>query len=540
MNEVFRVTSAGASDVGRKRTHNEDFLGWFEPPDEPALRASGCLYVLADGVGGAAYGERASRYAVQKVLYAYYHRPDEPPAARLRQAVQEASREIYAYSQEEAVGRPVATTLVAAVVWRHTLLVANVGDSRAYLLRHGVAEQITRDHNLGEELVREGVISAEEARKSRIRNRLTRSLGGRPAPEVDIFTRTLQPGDRVLLCSDGLTRYASAEDLARLTAEGTPQEAVERLVAFANQAGGADNISALLVEIGEPLPPEALAAAQPVALPPPPERLGSAASAPSPGTEGEAAAPTGGRASPPAPPAPRGFSRRWWLAMALLFLVGCGVGMGAVALGRALLTPAPTQAPRFVPPTARPPTSTPSPLPSPTAAPTAAPATAAALLPSATANPTVTATPSLTPLPAGLYACTGEIGPGGSFYGLLARMGLIPVAAREPFWASVASWGRFRQVLYAEQRDLPPPDQPVDFREFQAIAVPTVSPDKNPQAWKTFEDQVRRFTPTTVVVLPGVSRARCGQGLGWWQRFQSLPPWMRALPTLTPAPTPGG
>ncbi len=534
---AFRVASAGATDVGRKRTHNEDFVGWFEPPDGPTRLASGCLYVVADGVGGAAYGERASRYAVQKVLAAYYRRTDAPPAERLVYAIQEASREIYEYSQQETVGRPVATTLVAAVVWQHTLIVANVGDSRAYLLRDGVAEQLTRDHNLGEELVRQGLMSAEEVRETRIRNRLTRSLGGRPAPEVDIFTRTLQPGDRVLLCSDGLTRYASAEDLARLAAEGEPQEAVARLVAFANRAGGADNISALLVEIGEPLPPEALAAAQPVALPPPPERLGEDAPVP----ETEAEAPAEGQASPPAPTAPRGFSRRWWLAMALLFLVGCGVGMGAVALARAWLAPAPTPAPLVAPPTPQPPTSTPSPRPSPTATLTPAPTAAAIAPPTATATPGLTVTPSLTPLPAGAsYACTGEIGPGGSFYGLLARMGLIPVAAREPFWANVASWGRFRQVLYAEQRTLPPPDQPVDFRAFQTIDVPTVAPDKDPRAWTAFEDQVRRFTPTTVVVLPGVSRARCEQGLGWWQRFQSLPPWMRTLPTLTPAPTPGG
>ena len=533
MNVVFRVTSAGATDVGRRRAHNEDFLGWFEPHDESTLRASGRLYVVADGVGGAAYGERASRYAVQKVLYTYYRRADVPPAERLAQAIQEASREIYAYSQQEAVGRPVATTLVAAVVWQHTLIVANVGDSRAYLLRNGVAEQITRDHNLGEEMVREGLMSAEEAREARIRNRLTRSLGGRPAPEVDIFTRTLQPGDRVLLCSDGLTRYASAEDLARLAAEGNPQEVVERLIAFANRAGGADNISALLVEIGEPLPSEVLADAHPAVLPPPPEGLGL--------VDSEASSEAETLAAPPTPSAaPQGFSRRWWLAMALLFLVGCGVGMGGVALGRALLAPAPTTAPLVASPTPQPPPSTPSPLPSPTATLTPAPTAAAVVPPTATASPGITPAPSLTPLPAGVYACTGEIGPGGSFYGLLARMGLIPVAAREPFWASVASWGRFRQVLYAEQRTLPPPDQPVDFRVFQTIDVPTVAPDKDPRAWTAFEDQLRRFSPTTVVVVPLVNRTMCEQGTGWWQRFQSLPPWMRTLPTWTPAPTPGG
>ncbi|GEM_PF-817838 len=532
MKQAFRVSAAGATDVGQKRTHNEDFIGKFEPSDERTLRTSGCLYVVADGVGGAAYGERASRYAVQKVLYEYYRRADLPPAERLAQVMQEASREIYAYSQQETVGRPVATTMVAAVVWQDTLIVANVGDSRAYLLRNGAAEQITHDHNLVGEMVREGLMSEAEAQEARVRNRLTRSLGGRPLPKVDLFTRPLQPGDRVLLCSDGLTRYASAEDLARMASEGEPEAVVKKLVAFANRAGGADNISALLVEIGEPLPLETWATTHPPAPLLPPDALDTA----SPGAPSEEKT----WVAPAPPSAGRWFFRRWWLALALLFLVGCGVGMGAVALWRAFAAPPPARPPAEAPPALRPPTPTASPLPSPTAAPTRPPTAAAVPPPTTAAPPSATPAPSATPLPPGQYACIGEIGPGGTFYGLLVRVGLLKVAARESFWSALASQGRFRQVLYTERRTLPPPQQPLDFRTFQTVEVPKASPGQDAGAWTAFENLLRRFSPTTVVLLPAVSRTMCAQGDGWWQRFQSLPPWMRGLPPLTPEATPAG
>ena len=527
MRQVFRVSAAGATDVGKKRSHNEDFIGMFTPADEPTLRTSGSLYLVADGVGGAAYGERASRYAVQKVLFAYYHRGDLPPAERLVWAIQQASRDIHAYSQSEAVGQPVATTLVAAAVWGETLIVANVGDSRAYLLRDGVAEQITRDHNLMSELLREGVVSEEEARTAPARNRLTRSLGGSPTPQVDVFTRTLQPGDRVVLCSDGLTRYLSTEDLARMASEGQPQAVVQALVAFANRQGGADNISALLVEIGERMPLEALPAAPAEGLPSPPEPL-EAPAAPGPSPAGK---------TTPLPGARRPWWRKTWLGLVVLFLVGCLVGMGAVALFRSRAVPTP--APGFSPPTVA--SSVPGPTLQPVATPQPSPTSTLAVA-SPTPAPTLTATPqpSAAPLLPGPYACIGEIGPHGAFYGLLVRVGLLQVAARDAFWAQLASRGRFREVLYTSQSSLPPPNEAVSLQIFQRIPVPAVSPAKDANAWVAFENQLRRFSPTTVVVLPAVSQAMCEAGLGWWQPFQSLPPWMRDLPPLTPEATPPG
>jgi protein phosphatase len=247
---MYQVRSASLSHIGRKRSRNEDFIAVFEPRDPGELSQSGCLYILADGVGGAAEGERASRYAAEKVLYEYYRLPDTDPTDRLRQLIQEAGRDIYSYAEGVAYPHRVATTLVAAVVWDDTVTVANVGDSRAYLLRSGAVIQITRDHSYLEELIESGLIEKQATEMIGMQNRITRSLGGTRDVLVDIYAAiSLDIGDRILLCSDGLTRYAQSSDIDRLASQGELATAVERLVAFANHRGGADNISAILVEV---------------------------------------------------------------------------------------------------------------------------------------------------------------------------------------------------------------------------------------------------------------------------------------------------
>jgi hypothetical protein len=145
-----------------------------------------------------------------------------------------------------------ATTMVAAAIWEDSLTIANVGDSRAYLIRNDAVQQLTRDHNLASELVRDGVITEEEAQNSPVKSRITRSLGGELDVFVDVFPDIpLRTGDRLLLCSDGLTRYARPDDLLRLAGEGTPEEAVQCMVNYANEAGGIDNTTVILLEIGE-------------------------------------------------------------------------------------------------------------------------------------------------------------------------------------------------------------------------------------------------------------------------------------------------
>ena len=246
---MHHLESAGLSNPGRKRQNNEDFIALFEPEDSDELRASGCLYIVADGVGGAIRGEKASRYAAQKVLFEYYRHPELSPQARLRESMCQAGNDIYKYAQDNH-DSPMATTMVAATIRGDTLTIANVGDSRAYLIRGKKVEQITHDHNLVGEMLRDGLITEAESHKSKVKNLLTRSLGGEFAVHVDIFPDIpLLPGDRILLCSDGLTRYAGREDLYALSSHGSPEEVVNKLIAYANHKGGADNISTIFIKI---------------------------------------------------------------------------------------------------------------------------------------------------------------------------------------------------------------------------------------------------------------------------------------------------
>ncbi|MBN2147902.1 MAG: serine/threonine-protein phosphatase, partial [Anaerolineales bacterium] len=246
---MFQIISAPITDPGRKRRNNEDWTAQFEPPSYEERIQSGCLYIVADGVGGAAQGERASQYATQKVLYEYYHHLETAPAERLRQAMRKAGNDIYQYAEEQGEGR-MATTMVAAVILGDKLIVANVGDSRAYLLRDGVVHQITRDHSLVGEMIRDGSMTEEESLHAKVKNSLTRSLGGERDTQVDLFEMDLQTGDRLLLSTDGLLRYTTRKEIAAMLNGGTPREAAERMVKYALEQGGADNITVLPIEIG--------------------------------------------------------------------------------------------------------------------------------------------------------------------------------------------------------------------------------------------------------------------------------------------------
>src|SRR3990172_8224891 len=145
MTSEFLIESAVLTHPGRKRPHNEDFVAFFEAERPDELRRSGRLYLEADGVGGAAKGEGPSHYAVEKLLYVYYNDPDPGVGGRLKRAMRQAGNDIYDHTERSGQGTRMATTMVAAVVREGTLTVANVGDSRAYLIRGGRATQLTRD-----------------------------------------------------------------------------------------------------------------------------------------------------------------------------------------------------------------------------------------------------------------------------------------------------------------------------------------------------------------------------------------------------------
>lgn len=244
------IYSFPLTDQGITRSNNEDSYSGYEPTEPLELQQFGCLYIVADGVGGAQFGERASQYAAKKILYDFYQQSGTDPADRLAKIIQNTGNEIFNYSVENGVR--MATTLVAANIIGEKLTVANVGDSRAYLFRSGTIKQITRDHNRAAELVRSGMLTSEEAKESKTKNTLTRSLGGDSDENVDLFTDIqLLAGDLILLCSDGLSRYTSENDLLQLASFGTLEEIATRMVDFANRSGGADNITLYLIKVAE-------------------------------------------------------------------------------------------------------------------------------------------------------------------------------------------------------------------------------------------------------------------------------------------------
>ncbi len=244
------IDVAFRSDVGRTRRHNEDYVGFYEPQDAQEIASAGRLYVVADGVGGAAAGEIASQYAVRKVLAGYYASQEPDLEERLVQAVTAANTDIYAFADSRP--RPMATTLVAAVVHEDELIVANVGDSRAYLVREGEIRQVTEDHSLTAQMVRQGKISVKEAETHPKRNLLVRTVGGSDRVQVDLFGGPLLLDDVVVLCTDGLTRYLSEEEIAQAVCAMRPQQAVDQLVHMANERGGKDNITVLVLQVVEP------------------------------------------------------------------------------------------------------------------------------------------------------------------------------------------------------------------------------------------------------------------------------------------------
>jgi protein phosphatase len=184
---MLKLDTYVRSDPGKVRTKNEDAFGAAEPRDPQPLNQSGNLYVVADGMGGVQAGEYASHYAVDRLLKSYYRLPHLPPEKRLREIFLEINQGLIDYTKENLQpGEHTGTTLLAAVLRGDKLWVANVGDSRLYLVREGGIRQITRDHTVVAELVRAGSMRQEEAASSTQRSRLSRSIGIESRLDVEI------------------------------------------------------------------------------------------------------------------------------------------------------------------------------------------------------------------------------------------------------------------------------------------------------------------------------------------------------------------
>jgi serine/threonine protein phosphatase PrpC len=245
----FRLVVAQRTDVGRKRQHNEDNVAYIIPKDERLLGAKGALFIVADGMGGHAAGEVASEIAVSTVCHLYYQDTNPDVPANLMSAIRLANLAIYQSAHEDQQRSGMGTTCVAAVLRGEMAFIANVGDSRAYLVRHGMVKQITQDHSWVMEQIQMGKMSEEEARTHEMRNVITRSLGPFPDVDVDIFAEQLEEGDALILCSDGLSGMMTDIDILHIVESFSPQESVQQLLDYANAQGGSDNITAIVVRV---------------------------------------------------------------------------------------------------------------------------------------------------------------------------------------------------------------------------------------------------------------------------------------------------
>jgi protein phosphatase len=249
----MKLEVASLSHPGQVRPNNEDAYGQFEPSNEVERLSTGWLFVVADGMGGHRGGEIASKLAVDTIKSVYYKDVGVSRSAALKVAVEEANRLIL----EEAISDPsltgMGTTCTAMAVHDGFAYFVHVGDSRAYVKRDGELVQLTQDHSLVGEMVRSGILSDEDARHHPKRNVITRSLGVQTAVAADTpFTPfKLERGDLFILCSDGLTSMVDNAAIADAIKDKAPDDAVADLVELANDHGGKDNVTVLIVKVAE-------------------------------------------------------------------------------------------------------------------------------------------------------------------------------------------------------------------------------------------------------------------------------------------------
>lgn len=260
----IRVQVFAKTDLGRSRDHNEDTflvadLTRQDASLQPRVRQHelgerGSLFVVADGMGGAAAGELASQMATESIFQhlarTWSEEADQSPqrfAYRLKEAVEVANGTIHAHAKAHPELRGMGTTTTAVGALADRLYLTQVGDSRAYLVRDGEAHQLTKDQSLMQRLVEAGELTEEEAAHSERKNIILQALGPDPKVKVDLTHQEVRRGDILVLCSDGLSGQVKKEEIARIVTEtGDLAAACDRLIALANERGGPDNITVLL------------------------------------------------------------------------------------------------------------------------------------------------------------------------------------------------------------------------------------------------------------------------------------------------------
>ncbi len=237
--KTFSIT-----DIGQRREMNQDYVFSSEKPVGNLPN----LFLVADGMGGHNAGDYASRYTVETIVDVVSNSDETEPVSLLEEAIQTANRSLLARAKEDMDRRGMGTTIVALTILGNRLCIANVGDSRLYVVNQKI-HQITRDHSLVEEMVRLGEMDKEVAKDHPDKNIITRAIGALPEVLVDFFEVEIEEGDTVLMCSDGLTNMVEDEEIRNIVmGQRDTVEKAEKLVATANQNGGKDNITVIVIE----------------------------------------------------------------------------------------------------------------------------------------------------------------------------------------------------------------------------------------------------------------------------------------------------
>ena len=239
------MKACAMTDTRKVRTINQDYI--FASP-EPIGKLQD-LYLVADGMGGHRAGDYASRFLVEKLVDFISFEEEGNTISILREGIEKVNRMLYREALKDEAFSGMGTTLVAATVEENLLFVANVGDSRLYLIRDGKAKQITRDHSYVEEMVKLGKMNRGSADYMRQKNIITRAVGTGEDVNIDFFEVLLKKGDYILLCSDGLSNMVEDEAIAELvSSEKALKEKAEALIVSANDNGGRDNIAVILID----------------------------------------------------------------------------------------------------------------------------------------------------------------------------------------------------------------------------------------------------------------------------------------------------
>lgn len=230
------------SDIGNVRKVNEDYYGFLE-------NHNNMLYIIADGMGGHNAGELASKIAVENTIqFISSSQQIEDVEKMLLDAINSSNNKIYQLSNTDVALKGMGTTITACYVTKDKLLVANVGDSRCYVIINEGLYQVTKDHSLVQQLVDDGLITKEEAVHHPNKNIITRSLGTAPKVEVDLFSLDINNISKVMLCTDGLTNSIGEEEILKVINTYNSEEACKKLIELSKENGGRDNITVIIFE----------------------------------------------------------------------------------------------------------------------------------------------------------------------------------------------------------------------------------------------------------------------------------------------------